>query len=106
MIIAGDFNGVDDGIGEMLGSAGFVSVAPKSIGMITHLTHLNTRICADFIWYRANGNKGSCQKKKFSSIRASTFALLPEGVEYTSWPADYVLSDHRPLIANFEFEDD
>eukprot|EP00475_Leptophrys_vorax_P037627 TRINITY_DN650_c0_g1_i4.p1 TRINITY_DN650_c0_g1~~TRINITY_DN650_c0_g1_i4.p1 ORF type:complete len:347 (-),score=53.32 TRINITY_DN650_c0_g1_i4:209-1249(-) len=72
LIIAGDFNGCNDNVGKELQDADFISCfgALENFLPVTHLTHSNREVCADFQWLYAQETP--------LQFHSSSWSLLPK----------------------------
>ncbi|KAJ6241339.1 hypothetical protein M0813_23532 [Anaeramoeba flamelloides] len=97
VFFSGDFNLINDGVyKEMKNVENFSSafeVLHSQEPEVTHFNHLAQQICVDFIFYKQFGGY------HLSPIDA---LLYPKGVSHATFPKDFQLSDHRPLVSTIE----
>lgn len=100
IIIAGDFNGPEDSpVCECIFEEEFESAYKTVHGhepKVTHKDHSENCVAVDFVFYRSSDK---CVLQPVSS------ELFPEEFGHEEWPAEFTLSDHRLLTAEFDLID-
>ncbi|KAH3745362.1 Low temperature viability protein [Pelomyxa schiedti] len=97
VILAGDFNSHPGCcVYPLLHNKGWLSAYSACHGMearVTHRNHRSAEVSADFIWLGY---------VKSNRIRPSDAYLFPRTSPDTTFPSDFKLSDHRPVVCTFD----
>eukprot|EP00127_Corallochytrium_limacisporum_P005732 Clim_evm111s210 gene=Clim_evmTU111s210 len=97
VIVAGDFNGVNDDVTALFRRHHFQSAAQTCNGREPYVTHLNHRreeVCTDIIYYRSTSQ---------TFMEPRNTIIHPAHLPDQDWPEEQLeISDHRMVTADFD----
>ena len=99
IILCGDFNAEEDSVVyNIMKLGGYVSAFANVHNhepAVTHRTHRNEDVLADYILYKNVSDT-------IPQVKATDSFLLPIEATDEVWLESFDISDHRPLVASFE----